>query len=93
MLEIWLPKRLTEEAMQKSNHRDTKLHLLECKITSIMVQSYTHHDAKLQKSGCNSKYPYPLESSTLKLHKYTLKLYNYAVMDSFYHPQMLIYRL
>ena len=40
MLEIWLPKRLTEEAMQKSNHRDTKLHLLECKVTSIMVQSY-----------------------------------------------------
>ena len=71
-----------------------------CKVASFGVQSYTHHgaklqnhDTKLQKSGCNSKYPYPLESSTLKLHKYTLKLYNYAVMGSFYHLQMLIYRL
>ena len=52
------------------------------------MQSNTHHgaklqnqDANLQKSGCNSKYPYSLESSTLKLHKYTLKLYNYAVLE------------
>ena len=57
-----------------------------CKVASFGVQSNTHHNTKLQKSGYNSKYPYPLESSTLKLHKYTLKLYNNAVMDSFYHP-------
>ena len=83
-----------------SGGSNAKKQPLGCKVASFGVQSNTHHgaklqnhDTKLQKSGCNSKYPYPLESSTLKLHKYTLKLYNYAVMDSFYHPQMLIYRL
>ena len=70
-----------------------KTQLLGCEVVSFGVQSNIHHNTKLQKSGCNSKYPYPLESSTLKLHKYTLKLYNYAVIDSFYYPQMLIYRL
>ena len=47
MLEIWLPKRLTEEAMQKSNHQDAKLHLSECKVTPIMV--YTK---KLSPQNC-----------------------------------------
>ena len=45
MLEIWLPKRLLEEAVQRSNHWDVKLHLSECKVTPIMVQSYKHQDA------------------------------------------------
>ena len=45
MLDIWLPKRLAEEAMQKSNHRDEKLHLLECKVTPITIQSYKNQDA------------------------------------------------
>ena len=52
MLEIWLPKRVAEEAMQKSDHRAAKLHLLECKVASCGVQSYTHHGAKLQLSEC-----------------------------------------
>ena len=45
MLDIWLPIRSVEEAMQKSNHQDAKLHLLECKVTPIMVQRYKNHDA------------------------------------------------
>ena len=31
--------------MQRSNHWDAKLHLLECKVTPIMVQRYKNHDA------------------------------------------------
>ena len=31
--------------MQKSNHWDAKLHLLECKVTPIMVQRYKNQDA------------------------------------------------
>ena len=45
MLEVWLPKRLAEEAMQKSNHRDAKMQLLECKVTPITIQSYKNQDA------------------------------------------------
>ena len=45
MLKTWLPKRLTEEAMQKSDHRDAKLHLLECEVTPITIQSYKNQDA------------------------------------------------
>ena len=45
MLEIWLPKRSLEEAVQRRNHWDAKLHLLECKVTPIMVQRYKNHDA------------------------------------------------
>ena len=44
MLDIWLPNRSAEEAMQKSNHWDAKLHLLECKVTPIMVQSYNYQN-------------------------------------------------
>ena len=44
MLDIWLPKRPAEEAMQRSNHWDAKLHPLECKVTPIMVQSYNYQD-------------------------------------------------
>ena len=47
--------------MQRSIHQDAKLHLLECEVTAIMVQSYifgvqnnSHHGAKLQLSGCDS---------------------------------------
>ena len=46
MLDIWLPNRSLEEAMQRSNHQDVKLHLLECKATPIMVQSYKHQECK-----------------------------------------------
>ena len=56
MLKIWLPKRLAEEAMQKSNHQDAKLHLSECKVTPIMVQSYKHQDAIPNFSDFNLKY-------------------------------------
>ena len=52
MLDIWLPKSSAEEAMQKSNHWDAKLHLLECKVTPIMVQSYILWSAKLHLSEC-----------------------------------------
>ena len=45
MLKIWLPKSSAEEAMQRSNHQDAKLQLLECKVTPIMVQSYNYQDA------------------------------------------------
>ena len=45
MLWIWFPKSSAEEAMQRSNHWDAKLHLLECKVTPIMVQRYKNHDA------------------------------------------------
>ena len=46
MLKIWLPNRSEEEAMQKSNHQDAKLHLLKCKVTPIMVQSCNFWSAK-----------------------------------------------
>ena len=44
MLEIWLPKSSAEEAMQRSNHWDAKLHPLECKVTPTMVQSYNYQN-------------------------------------------------
>ena len=42
--------------MHKSDHRDAKLHLLECKVTPIMVQSYKHQDAIPNFSDFNLKY-------------------------------------
>ena len=57
MLDIWLPKSSAEEAMQKSNHWDAKLHLLECKVTPIMVQSNNYRDAIPNIFGFNLKYP------------------------------------
>ena len=45
MFEICLPKKLAEEAMQKSDHRDAKLHLSECKVTPITIQSYKNQDS------------------------------------------------
>ena len=56
MLEIWLPNRSLEEAMQRSNHQDAKLQLLECKVTPIMVQSYQHQDAIPNFFDFNSAY-------------------------------------
>ena len=56
MLDIWLPNRTLEEAMQKSNHQDAKLQLLECKVTPIMMQSYKHQDAIPNFSDFNLKY-------------------------------------
>ena len=56
MLDIWLPKRSLEEAMQRSNHQDAKLQLLECKVTPIMVQSYQHQDAIPNFFDFNSAY-------------------------------------
>ncbi len=56
MLDIWLPKRSVEEAMQRSNHQDAKLQLLECKVTPIMVQSYKHQDAIPNFFDFNSAY-------------------------------------
>ena len=38
--------------MQRRNHWDAKLHLLECKVTPIMVQSYILWSAKLHLSEC-----------------------------------------
>ena len=38
MLDIWLPERSLEEAMQKSNHFGAKWQLLECKVTNIKMQ-------------------------------------------------------
>ena len=42
--------------MQRSNHQDAKLQLLECKVTPIMVQSYQHQDAIPNFFGFNSAY-------------------------------------
>ena len=56
MLKIWLPKSSAEEAMQKSNHQDAKLHPLERKVTPIMVQSYKHQDAIPNFFNFNLKY-------------------------------------
>ena len=56
MLDIWLPNRSLEEAMQRSNHQDAKLHLSECKATPIMVQSYKHQDAIPNFFDFNSAY-------------------------------------
>ena len=56
MLDIWLPNRSLEEAMQRSNHQDAKLQLLEYKVTPIMVQSCNFRSVKLQPSKCNSKF-------------------------------------
>ena len=56
MLDIWLPNRSLEEAMQRSNHQDAKLQLLECKVTPIMVQSYQHQDAIPNFFDFNSAY-------------------------------------
>ena len=70
MLEIWLPKRSLEEAVQRSNHWDVKLHLSECKVTPIMVQSYKHQDAIPNIFDFNSAYlptanaPLPIKSQS-----------------------------
>ena len=56
MLDIWLPNRSLEEAMQRSSHQDAKLHPLECKVTPIMVQSYKHQDAIPNFFDFNSAY-------------------------------------
>ena len=56
MLDTWLSNKSLQEAMQKSSHQDAKLHLLECKVATIVVQSNTHHGVKLQLLGCDSKY-------------------------------------
>ena len=57
MLKIWLPKRPAEKAMQRSNHQEAKLQLLECKVTPIMVQSNNYRDAIPNIFGFNLKYP------------------------------------
>ena len=57
MLEFWLPKSSAEEAMQKSSHQDARLHLLECKVTPIMVQSNNYQNAIPNIFGFNLKYP------------------------------------
>ena len=56
MLDIWLPNRSLEEAMQRSNHWDAKLQLSGCKVTPIMVQSYKHQDAIPNFFDFNSAY-------------------------------------
>ena len=56
MLDIWLPNRSLEEAMQRSNHQDAKWHLSEPKVTPIMVQSYQHQDAIPNFFDFNSAY-------------------------------------
>ena len=94
MLDIWLPNRSVEEAMQKSNHQDAKLQLSEYKVTPIMVQSCNFRSVKLQTSKCNSKFfrfqlsifsnhQHPTlhqKASRLKLHNYTVCVYIYAVL-------------
>ena len=52
MLDIWLPNRSVEEAMQKSNHQNAKLQPSKCKVTAIKMQSCNYQDAKLQLSEC-----------------------------------------
>ena len=42
--------------MQKSNFWDAKKQASRYKVATFGVQSYTHHGAKLQTSGCNSKF-------------------------------------
>ena len=42
--------------MQKSDHQEAKLQLLECKVTPIMVQSYKHQDATPNFFDYNLKY-------------------------------------
>ena len=70
MLKIWHPKSSAEEAMQKSNHQDAKLHPLERKVTPIMVQSYKHQDAIPNIFDFNSAYlptanaPLPIKSQS-----------------------------
>ena len=66
MLKIWLPNRSVEEAMQRSNHQDAKLQLLECKVTPIMVQSYKHQDAIPNIFDFNSAY-LPTANATLPI--------------------------
>ena len=56
MLDIWLPNRSLEEAMQRSNHQDAKWQLLWCKVTSFGVQSYKHQDAIPNFFDFNLKY-------------------------------------
>ena len=46
MLEIWLPNRSVEEAMQKSNHQDAKKQPSRCKEATIKMQRSNHQDAK-----------------------------------------------
>ena len=57
MLWIWFPKSSAEEAMQKSSHQDARLHLLECKVTPIMVQSNNYQNAIPNIFGFNLKHP------------------------------------
>ena len=54
--------------MQKRNNWDAKFHLLECKVTPIMVQSYNYQDAIPIFLGFNLAYlpttnaPLPIKS-------------------------------
>ena len=76
-----------------------------CKVASFGVQGNTHHGAKLQTSGCDSKFfRFQLGISShhqlptlhrkavcLKLHNYTVWVYIYAVLGIIYHPYLLKY--
>ena len=42
--------------VQSYKHQDAKLHLLEYKVTPIMMQSCNFRSVKLQTSKCNSKF-------------------------------------
>ena len=70
MLDIGLPKSSAEEAVQRGNRWDVKLHLSECKVTPIMVQSYKHQDAIPNIFDFNSAYlstanaPLPIKSQS-----------------------------
>ena len=56
--------------MQSCNHFGEKLHLSECKVTPIMVQSYKHQDAIPNFFDFNSAYlptanaPLPIKSQS-----------------------------
>ena len=56
--------------MQRSSHWDAKLHLSECKVTPIMMQSYKHQDVIPNIFDFNSAYlpiakaPLPIKSQS-----------------------------
>ena len=89
--------------MQGCNHQDAKLHLSECKVTTIKMQfqifsisiwnifypSMTDFWLEIFASPIRQLPALPLKSSTLKLHKYTVWVYIYAVLGAFYHLYLL----
>ena len=90
--------KVTTISVQSCNHFSAKLQLSECKVTNIKMQfqifsisiwnifypSMADFWLEIFAPPIRQCPALPLKSSTLKLHKYTVWVYIYAVLDAFY---------